>query len=83
MPSGAFLKRAAQGTSGVDFRFSARISYRQSEGVAVDYLGRVPPQMRGAVMPSKQSRKEAIKEFKERKPFLGIFAIRCTSTGHV
>ncbi len=32
-------------------------------------------------MPSKESRKEAIRQFKERKPFLGIFAVRCASTG--
>jgi hypothetical protein len=34
-------------------------------------------------MPSKESRKEAIREFKERKPLLGAYAVRCTSTGRV
>jgi hypothetical protein len=34
-------------------------------------------------MPLKGSRKEAIRNFKERKPLLGAYAVRCTSTGHV
>ena len=34
-------------------------------------------------MISKESRKEAIRKFKERKPLLGAYAIRCTVTGHV
>jgi hypothetical protein len=34
-------------------------------------------------VPSKEFRKEAIRQFKERKPFLGIFAIRCTVSGKV
>jgi hypothetical protein len=29
------------------------------------------------------ARKEAIKEYKARKPFRGAFALRCTATGHV
>jgi len=32
-------------------------------------------------MESKSARKEAIKKFKERKPLLGAFAVRCTATG--
>jgi hypothetical protein len=34
-------------------------------------------------MESKVARKEAIKKFKETKPVLGAFAIRCTPTGRV
>lgn len=34
-------------------------------------------------MPSKESRKEAIRQFKERKPLLGAYAVRCTATGRV
>lgn len=34
-------------------------------------------------MPSQASRKDAIRQFKERKPFLGIFAVRCTPTSNV
>ena len=34
-------------------------------------------------MPSKEARKEAIRKFKERKPLLGAFAVRCTVTGRV
>lgn len=34
-------------------------------------------------MMTKESRKEAIRKFKERKPQLGAFAIRCTATGQV
>lgn len=34
-------------------------------------------------MLSKESRKEAIRKFKERKPLLGAYAIRCTVTGGV
>ncbi len=34
-------------------------------------------------MPSKESRKEAIRKFKERKPLLGAYAVRCTATGRV
>jgi hypothetical protein len=37
----------------------------------------------GTEMESKATRKEAIKEFKERKPALGVFAVRCTKTGAV
>lgn len=33
-------------------------------------------------MPSNASRKEAIRTFKELKPSVGIYALRCTSTGH-
>ena len=34
-------------------------------------------------MPSKESRKEAVRKFKERKSLLGAYAVRCTVTGHV
>jgi hypothetical protein len=34
-------------------------------------------------MPSKESRKEAIRHYKERKPLVGAYAIRCTITGRV
>ena len=34
-------------------------------------------------MLSKETRKEAIKKFKARKPVLGVFAVRCTTTGRV
>ena len=34
-------------------------------------------------MPSKESRKESIRRFKERKPLLGAYAVRCTATGRV
>jgi hypothetical protein len=34
-------------------------------------------------MESKAARKEAIREFKERKPTLGVYAVRCTATGRV
>ncbi len=34
-------------------------------------------------MQSKAARKEAIKKFKEQKPLLGAFAVRCTATGRV
>ncbi len=34
-------------------------------------------------MPSKESRKEAIRDFKERKTLLGAYAIRCTASEHV
>jgi hypothetical protein len=34
-------------------------------------------------MPANVSRKEAIREFKERKVRAGIFAIRCAVNGHV
>jgi len=34
-------------------------------------------------MPSKESRKEIIREFKERKSLLGAYAVRCTTTGRV
>lgn len=34
-------------------------------------------------MPSKEARKEAIRNFKERKTLLGAYAVRCTATGHV
>ena len=34
-------------------------------------------------MASKEARKEAIRKFKERKPLLGAFAIRCTASGRV
>ena len=34
-------------------------------------------------MPSKESRKEAIRKFKEQKSLLGAYAVRCNVTGHV
>ena len=34
-------------------------------------------------MPTKEDRKEAIRRFKEQKPDVGIYALRCTATGHV
>ena len=34
-------------------------------------------------MQSKESRKEAVRKFKERKSLLGAYAVRCTVTGHV
>jgi hypothetical protein len=34
-------------------------------------------------MQSKESRKELIREFKERKTLLGAYAVRCTATGKV
>jgi hypothetical protein len=34
-------------------------------------------------MESKAARKEAIREFKERKPTVGVYAVRCTATGQV
>ncbi len=34
-------------------------------------------------MQSKEARKEASRKFKERKPLLGAFAVRCTTTGRV
>ena len=34
-------------------------------------------------MPSKDSRKEAIRKFKEKKPLLGTYAVRCAVTGNV
>jgi hypothetical protein len=34
-------------------------------------------------MQSKVSRKEAIREYKERKPLLGAYAVRCTANGNV
>jgi hypothetical protein len=34
-------------------------------------------------MESKVARKEAIQKFKERKPTIGVFAVRCTATGRV
>jgi hypothetical protein len=34
-------------------------------------------------MPSKESRKESIRNFKERKSLLGAYAVRCTATGKV
>jgi hypothetical protein len=34
-------------------------------------------------MASNEARKEAIRKFKERKPLLGAFAIRCTPSGRV
>lgn len=34
-------------------------------------------------MQSKESRKEAIKQFKERKSLLGTYAIRCITSGRV
>jgi hypothetical protein len=34
-------------------------------------------------MPSKESRKESIRKFKELKPLLGAYAVRCTTTGRV
>jgi len=34
-------------------------------------------------MHSKESRKESIRNFKDQKPLLGAYAIRCISTGRV
>lgn len=34
-------------------------------------------------MPSKESRKESIRNFKEQKTVLGAYAVRCTKTGKV
>ena len=34
-------------------------------------------------MDSKADRKEAIRKYKERKPLLGTFAVRCSATGDV
>ncbi len=34
-------------------------------------------------MPTTESRKEIIRRFKELKPDVGIYALRCTATGHV
>jgi hypothetical protein len=34
-------------------------------------------------MPSKESRKESIRKFKEQKSILGAYAVRCTATGRV
>jgi hypothetical protein len=36
-----------------------------------------------AVALSKEQKKEAISKFKERKPSLGVFAVRCTASGQV
>ena len=35
------------------------------------------------MMESKAARKDAVREFKERKVALGVFAVRCTATGRV
>jgi hypothetical protein len=32
---------------------------------------------------SKEQKREAISKFKEHKPLLGVFAVRCTATGQV
>ena len=34
-------------------------------------------------MPSRESRKAAIRDFKLRPPNRGVFAVRCTASGHV
>ena len=34
-------------------------------------------------MQSKESRKESVRKFKERKVLLGAYAVRCTATGRV
>ena len=34
-------------------------------------------------MPCKESKKEAIRQFKEQKPPVGTYAVRCTATGRV
>jgi len=34
-------------------------------------------------MISKEGKKEAIAKFKERKPLLGVYAVRCTASGRV
>jgi len=34
-------------------------------------------------MPLKESRKESIRKFKEKKSLLGAYAVRCTTTGRV
>jgi hypothetical protein len=33
-------------------------------------------------MQSKDSRKESVRKFKEQKPLLGAYAVRCMATGH-
>lgn len=33
-------------------------------------------------MPTKESRKESIRQYKERKPLVGIYAVRCATNGH-
>jgi hypothetical protein len=38
---------------------------------------------RVTAMPSKESRKEAIRNFKEQKVLAGAYAVRCTVTGRV
>jgi hypothetical protein len=34
-------------------------------------------------MPSRESRKESIRKFKEQKTLLGAYAVRCVATGNV
>jgi hypothetical protein len=34
-------------------------------------------------MPSKESKKQSIRQFKERKPLIGAYAVRCDTTGRV
>jgi hypothetical protein len=34
-------------------------------------------------MPSRELRKEAVRKFKEQKPLLGAYAVRCIVTGNV
>jgi hypothetical protein len=33
-------------------------------------------------MQSKESRKESVRKFKDQKPLLGAYAVRCSATGH-
>jgi len=33
------------------------------------------------IMKSKESRKESVRKFKEQKPLLGAYAVRCSATG--
>lgn len=34
-------------------------------------------------MLSRESRKEAVRQYKEKKPSIGIYAVRCNSTGRI
>jgi hypothetical protein len=55
-------------------------------GAQVPILGSGHPyrtKKEGIRMQSKESRKELIREFKERKTLLGAYAVRCTATGKV
>jgi hypothetical protein len=37
----------------------------------------------GAAMPTKESKKESIRRFKEQKALLGVYAVRCSVTAEV